>query len=54
MKKLMICLAPCAFLPRPLCAQERTTATSPKKIRANRAELHYLDGGKGEAEAGRD
>lgn len=47
MKRLMICLAVCAFLPRPLCAQERTAETSPTKIRANGVELHYLDQGKG-------
>jgi pimeloyl-ACP methyl ester carboxylesterase len=47
MKRLMICLALCAVLPQPLFAQETTGHTSPKKVRVNGAELHYLDLGKG-------
>ena len=47
MKRLFICLAVCAFLPQPLIAQERARPSSPKKVRVNGVELHYVDEGTG-------
>ncbi len=46
MKRLMTCLALFASLGQPLLAQG-TAPTSPKKVRANGVELHYVDQGKG-------
>ena len=45
MKRLTICLALWAAL----FAQNTTAQTSPKKVRVNGAELHYVDQGKGVA-----
>lgn len=45
MKRLTICLALWAAL----FAQDTTAQTSPKKVRVNGAELHYVDQGKGVA-----
>lgn len=47
MKRLIICLALFAALPQPAGAHEVPGEASPKRIRVNGVELHYLDQGKG-------
>jgi pimeloyl-ACP methyl ester carboxylesterase len=47
MKRMMIWLALCAVLPQPLFAQKTFGQASPKSVRVNGVELHYLDQGKG-------
>jgi pimeloyl-ACP methyl ester carboxylesterase len=47
MKRLMVCLALFAAAPRPARTQEAPGQVSPKAVRVNGVELHYLDQGKG-------
>ena len=47
MNKLITCLALTAILYHPLFAQKATGPTALKRVRVNRAELNYLDQGKG-------